>query len=151
MELLTHNYGDVQKGKGICDRVCGMTKARMRSWIAAGDDLKNVIDVEEGTKYADGIKNTKVVVAEVIPDTGIQSFSPKNFVLEFYFQGHFDKANIANVSVLRSIRYGSNDVKVLEGSGVGTGISIPLQVTRFRDKLANYYYLFQNRRWDTVN
>ena len=76
-------------------------------------------------EYSGGIKNTKVAVAEVISDTGIQSFPPKNFVLEFYFQGHFDKANVANVSVLRSIRYGPNDVKVLKTSDVGTDISIP--------------------------
>ena len=97
----------------------------MRSWIAAGNDLKNVIDIEEGMEYASGMKNTKVAAAEVIPYTGIQSFPPKNFVLEFYFQGQFDKANVANVSVLRSILYGPNDVKILKASSVGTGISIP--------------------------
>ena len=73
MELLTRDYGKVQKGKGICDRVCGMAKARMRSWIAAGNDLKSAIDIEEGMEYAGEIKNTKVAVAEAIPDTGIQS------------------------------------------------------------------------------
>ena len=125
MELLTCDYGEVQKGNGMCDRLCGMGKARMRSWIAAGNGLTNAIDIQEGMEYAGGIKNTKVPVAEVIPGTGIQSFPPKNFVLEFYFQGHFDKANVANVFVMRSIRYGSNDVKVLKASGVGTGISIP--------------------------
>ena len=125
VELLTRDYGEVQKGKAICDRVCRMAKARMRSWIAAGSDLKNAIDIEEGMEYAGGIKSTKVAVSEVIPDTGIQSFPPKNFVLQFYFQGHFDEANVANVSVLRSIRYGPNDVKVLKALCVGTGISIP--------------------------
>ena len=124
MELLTRSYGEIQKEKCICDRVCGMAKTRMRSWIAAGNDLKNAIDTEESMEYAGEIKNTKVAAAEVIPDTGIQSFAPKNFILEFYFQGHFDKANVTNVSVLRSIRYGPNDVKVLKASGVGTGISI---------------------------
>ena len=125
MKLLTRDYGEVQKGKGICDRVCGIAKARMHSWIAASNDLENAIDIKECMEYADGIKNTKVAVPEVIPDIGIQSFAPKNFVLEFYFQGHFDKAIVANVSVLRSIRYGPNDVKVLKASCVGTGILIP--------------------------
>ena len=63
MELLTRGYGEIQKGKGVCDRVCGMAKVRMRSWIAAGNDLKNAIDIEEGMEYAGGIKNTKVAVA----------------------------------------------------------------------------------------
>ena len=102
-----------------------MAKTRMCSWITAGNDLKNAIDIEEGMEYVGGIKTTKVAVAEVISDIGIQSFPPKNFVLEFYFQGHFHKANAANVSVLHSIRYRPNDVKVLKASGVGTGISIP--------------------------
>ena len=125
MKLLTRDYAEVLKGEGICDRVCGMAKARIRSWIAASNDLKNVIGIGEGMKHAGGIKNTKVAVAELIPGTGIQSLPPKNFVLEFYFQGHFDKANVANVSVLRSIRYGPNGVKVIKASGVGTDISIP--------------------------
>ena len=125
MEWLTRDYGEVQNGKGICIRVCEMTKAPMRSWIAAGNNVKTAIGIEEGMEYSSGIKNTKVAVAEVISDTGIQSLPPKNFVLEFYFQGHFDKANVANVSVLRSIRYGPNDVKVIKASGVGTDISIP--------------------------
>ena len=102
-----------------------MAKARMRSWIATDNDLKNSINIQEGMEYPSEIKNTKVAVAEVIPGTSIQSFPPKNFVLEFYFQGHFDKVNVANISVLRSIRYWPNDVKVLKASGVGTSISIP--------------------------
>ena len=72
IELLTRDYSEVQKGKDICDRVCGMAKARMRSWMATGYDLKNATDIKEGMEYADGIKNTKVAVAETIPDTGIQ-------------------------------------------------------------------------------
>ena len=71
IELLTRDYSEVQKGKGICDRVCGMAKARMRTWMATGNDLKNAIDIKEGMKYAGGIKNTKVAVAEIISDTGI--------------------------------------------------------------------------------
>ena len=114
-----------KKGKVFVIEYVGWQRSRMRSWIAASNDLKNAIGIEEGMEYAGGIKNTKVAVAEIIPDTDIQSFPPKNFVLEFYFQGHFDKANVANVSVLRSILYGPNDVKVLKASGVGTGISIP--------------------------
>ena len=71
IELLTHDYSEVQKGKDICDRVCGMAKARMRTWMATGNDLKNAIDIKEGMEYAGGIKNTKVTMAEIIPDTGI--------------------------------------------------------------------------------
>ena len=71
IELLTRDYSEVQKGKDICDRVCGMAKARMRIWMATGNDLKNAIDIKEGMEYAGEIKNTKTAVAEIIPDTGI--------------------------------------------------------------------------------
>ena len=99
-------------------------KSRMCTWMATGNDLKNAIDIEEGMEYADGIKNTKVAVAEIILDTGIQSFHPKNFVFAFHFQGYLDKTNVPNVSVLRSIRYEPNDMKTFKASGVGTGISV---------------------------
>ena len=89
MERLTRDYGEVQKWKGICDRVYGMAKAPMCSWIAASNDLKNAIGIEGDMEYASGIKNIKVAMAELIPDTGIQSFPPKKFVLEFYFQRSF--------------------------------------------------------------
>ena len=135
IELLTRDYSEVQKRKDICDRVCGMAKARMRSWMATGNDLKNAIDIKEGMEYAGGIKNTKVAVAGIIPDTGIQSFHPKNFVFAFHFQGYLDKTNVPNVSLLRSIRYGSNDMKVFEASGVGTGISIPYKQLGFETNM----------------
>ena len=57
IELLTRDYSEVQKGKDICDRVCGVVKARMRSWVATGNDLLNTIDIKERMEYVDGIKN----------------------------------------------------------------------------------------------
>ena len=108
-----------------------MAKARMRSWMATDNDLKNAIDIKEGMEYAGRIKNTKVAVAEIIPDTGIQSFHSKNFVFAFHFQGYLDKTNVPNVYMLRSIRYEPNDMKVFKASGVGTGISIPYKPLDF--------------------
>jgi hypothetical protein len=52
-----------------------MAKARIRSWVTTSNNLLNAIDIKEGMEYADGIKNTKVTVAEIIPDTGIFSRS----------------------------------------------------------------------------
>lgn len=43
----------------------------MRSWVAAGNDLDNAIDIKEGIEYAGGIQNLKVAVAEIVPGTGI--------------------------------------------------------------------------------
>lgn len=70
IELLTRDYSEVQKGKDICDRVCGVAKARMRSWISTGNDLMNANDIKEGMEYAGGTKNTKVAVAEIVPGMG---------------------------------------------------------------------------------
>jgi hypothetical protein len=70
IQLLTRDYSEVQKGKDICDRVCGVAKARMRSWVSNGNDLLNANDIKEGMEYAGGVKNTKLAVAEIIPDTG---------------------------------------------------------------------------------
>ena len=68
--LLTLDYSEVQKGEDICDRVCGVAKARMRWWIAIGNDLLSAIDIKEGMEYAGDIKNTKVAVGEIVPGEG---------------------------------------------------------------------------------
>ena len=44
----------------------------MRSWVAAGNNLLNVHDIKEGMEHAGGIKNVKVVVAEIIPGAGMR-------------------------------------------------------------------------------
>ena len=64
------DYSEVQKGKDICDRVCEVAKARMRSWVAIGNDLLGAIDIKEGMEYAGGIKNTKVAVVAIVPGEG---------------------------------------------------------------------------------
>jgi hypothetical protein len=68
---LTRDYSEVQKGKDICDRVCGVAKARMRSWVATGNDLLNAMDIKEGMEYSGGIQNTKVAVVEIVLGQGI--------------------------------------------------------------------------------
>ena len=42
----------------------------MRSWTANGNDLLCANDIKEGMKYAEGIKNTKVAVSEIVPGMG---------------------------------------------------------------------------------
>ena len=77
---MTRDYSEVQKGKDICDRVCGVAKARMRSWAATGNDLLNAIDIKEGMEYAGGINNTKVAVAETVPAQGRHLIIEKNSI-----------------------------------------------------------------------
>ena len=69
--MITRDYSEVQKGKDICDRICGVAKNRMRSWINSGNDLCNAMDIKEGMEYAGGVKNTRVGVAETIPNIGV--------------------------------------------------------------------------------
>lgn len=77
IDLLTRDYSEVQKGKDICDRVCGVAKGRMRSWIATGNDLLNAHDIKEGMEHAGGIKHTKIAVAEIIPGAGTYIMTTK--------------------------------------------------------------------------
>ena len=67
---MTRDYSEVQKGKDICDRVCGVAKARMRSWASKGNDLLSANDIKEGMEYAGGVKNTKIAVAEIMSGAG---------------------------------------------------------------------------------
>ena len=43
----------------------------MRSWINSGNDLCNAMDIKEGMEYTGGVKNTRVGVAEIVPNAGI--------------------------------------------------------------------------------
>ncbi|CAF4127945.1 unnamed protein product [Adineta steineri] len=118
IELLTRDYSEVQKGKDICDRVCGVCKNCMRSWIATGNDLSNAHDIKEGMQYAGGVKNTKIATAEIIPGVG-----------------HLDKTNIPNVSLVRSVRYERKAMKVRKASNIGTGISIKYKAVKFENNM----------------
>ena len=58
IHLLNRDYSEVQKGKDICDRICGVAKSRMRSWLATGNNLLNAHDIKEEMEHAGGVKNT---------------------------------------------------------------------------------------------
>ena len=65
------DYSEVQKGKDVCDRVCGTGKSRVRTWHYSGHDISNAFDIKEGMEAYGGIKNLKVAVAEIVNDKGI--------------------------------------------------------------------------------
>ena len=69
--MITRDYGEVQKGTDIYDRICGIAKSRMRSWINSGNDLCNAMDIKEGMEYAGGMKKTRNGVAEIVPGVGM--------------------------------------------------------------------------------
>ena len=69
--MITRDYSECQKGKDICDRICEIAKSRMRLWISSDNDLCNATDIKEGMEYAGGVKNTRIGVAEVVPDIGM--------------------------------------------------------------------------------
>ncbi|CAF4737694.1 unnamed protein product, partial [Rotaria sp. Silwood2] len=74
-------------------------------------------------EYAGGIKNTKVAVAEIVPGQGTHFYTEENCMSALYLLGHLGKTNVPNVSTLRSIRYGSDNMNVFKASGVGTGLT----------------------------
>ncbi|CAF3873247.1 unnamed protein product, partial [Rotaria sp. Silwood2] len=118
VDLLTRDYSEVQKGRDICDRVCGVAKNRMRSWVATGNDLMNAHDIKEGMEYAGGIKNTKIAVAEIIPGAG-----------------HLDKTNVPNISSVRSVCYESEIMKIYKASNIGAGLKIKYKAIQFENNM----------------
>ena len=137
IQLLTRDYSEVQKGKDICDRVCGVAKARMRSWVSNGNDLLNANDIKEGMEYAGGVKNTKLAVAEIIPDTGEYPPGRDEFFHRYgcHFEGYLGKTNIPNISTIRSITYSAKHMKVFKASNVGDGVTIPYKKIRFETNM----------------
>ena len=85
IQLLTRDSSEVQKGKDICDRVCEVAKAGMRSWVSSGNDLLNANDIKEGMEYAGGVKNTKIAAAEVVPGMGKYYSICSNYALTIFF------------------------------------------------------------------
>ena len=45
------------------------------------------------------------------------------------------KTNIPNVSILRSIRYSPNNMKIFKASSIGTGIAIPYKQIDFETNM----------------
>ena len=124
---MTRDCSEVQKGKDICDSVCGVAEARMRSWASSRNDLLNVNDIKEGVEYAGGLKNTKIGVTEIMSGAGdylTEKYQP--CTLHFSLsKGHLGKTNVSNVSTIRSIQYHLRYVKVFKASNIGDGVSIP--------------------------
>ncbi|CAF4870407.1 unnamed protein product [Rotaria socialis] len=108
IQLLTRDYSEVQKGKDICGRVCGVAKARTCSWISNGNDLLSANDIKESMEYAGGIKNTKITVAEIISGMGC-----------------LGKTNVPNISTIRPIEYNTKCMKVFKASNIGKDASVP--------------------------
>ena len=109
--------------------VCGVAKARMRSWASKGNDLLSANDIKEGMKYAGGVKNTKIGVAEIRSETGKYRID-KYQLYTLYFalcNGHLGKTNVPNVSTIRSVQYHPRHMKVFKASNIGDGVSIPSQ------------------------
>ena len=73
--MITRDYSEVQRGKDICDRICGVAESRTRSWINSGKDMCNATDIKEGMEYAGRVKNTRIGVAEIVPDIGMSRTS----------------------------------------------------------------------------
>ena len=73
--MTTRDYSEVQRGRDICDRICGIAESLTRSWINSGNDLCNATDTKEGMEYAGGVKNTRIGAAKTVPDIGMSRTS----------------------------------------------------------------------------
>ena len=132
-ELLPH---PVQKANDICDRVCGVAKARMRSLVSSRNDLLNANDIQEGMEYAGGVKNTKIAVAEIVPGMGKYYSICSNYALTFFFfTGCLGKTNVPNISKIRSIQYYSQHMQIFKASNNDVGVSIPYKNVDFKKNM----------------
>ncbi|CAF1042602.1 unnamed protein product, partial [Didymodactylos carnosus] len=109
----------VQKGKDICDRIMGVSKSRLRAWESNGHDIQNAVDIKEGFEYAGGIKDAKVAVAQIIDDEGRV----------------LGASNIPNVTIVRSIVYDANGMKIHKASGIGKGKYVPYKNIDFESHM----------------
>ena len=105
IQLLNRDYSELQKGKDICDRVCGVAEARMRSWVSKGNDLLNANDIKKDMEYAGGLKNTKIAVAEIIRDTGEYTPERDTFFHRYgyHFEGYVRETKIPEIPTIRSV------------------------------------------------
>ena len=63
------------------------------------------------------------------------------------------KTNIPNVSILRSIRYSPNNMKVFKASSIGTGIAIPYKQIDFETNMrivSHFGYSIDKQQSNTV-
>ncbi|CAF1229890.1 unnamed protein product [Didymodactylos carnosus] len=117
INLVCRDYSEVQKGKDICDRICGSSKSRLRAWSSNGNDIQNAVDIKEGMEYAGGIKDTKIAVAQISEEGVLGTFS------------------IPNVSFVRSIMYDEHGMKVQKASGIGEGKHVPYKGIDFANNM----------------
>ena len=57
IQLLRYDYNEPSEGKGQCDRDSATTKALLRNYLDAGNDLANANDIYSGLHYASGVAN----------------------------------------------------------------------------------------------
>ena len=53
----------------------------------------------------------------------------------WYFVGHIGKKNVANVSTLRPIRYGPDNMNTFKASVIGTGLTVPYKQLDFETNM----------------
>ena len=109
----------------------------MRSWASKGNDLLSANDIKEDVKYAGGVKNTKIAVAEIMSREG-KYWIDEYQLYTLYFplcKGHLGKTNVPNVSMIHSIQYHPRYMKVFKGSNIGDGVSIPYKKINFETNM----------------
>ncbi|CAF5068452.1 unnamed protein product, partial [Rotaria sp. Silwood1] len=69
-------------------------------------------------EYAEGVKNTRIGVAEIVPNTG-----------------KIVKTTIPNISSIRSIQYYADQMRIFRASGIGQGTMIPYKQLEFESNM----------------
>ena len=79
VKLLRYDFNEPQKGKDQCDREAAPAKNQLRSYVEAGNDIDNDVDIYNALHYAKGLKNSKVCVVDIsTKDTKLSCPKTKN-------------------------------------------------------------------------
>ena len=106
--LKRYDYNEPCCGKDDCDRVSAGAKCVIKSYINAGNDLINVIDLHKALQYGNGVQNAKCGIIEID--------SKKSRIQ--------NAVRIANISSYHSVQFKENEMIFWRYFNIGKGIVV---------------------------
>ena len=106
--LKRYDYNEPCCGKDDCDRVSAGAKCVIKSYINAGNDLINVIDLHKALQYGNGVQNAKCGIIEID--------SKKSRIQNV--------VRIANISNYQSVQFKENEMIFWRYFNIGKAIVV---------------------------
>ena len=105
IKLLMYDFNEPSKGKDQCDREAASAKSLLRAYIEAGNDIQSAEDIYNAMHYANGLRHSKVCVAEIDTEKTIVKCKTTK-----------------NVSHFHSVSYEKTGMKMRRYFEIGDGI-----------------------------